>query len=334
MPRGLEVEEILARHLGDAASSFSVGAPGAIAEFHRAADEAPDLDDRTGLRIATARGALGIGDCAGVVPLAYETPGRDPERWRHGVVFCLPEDRARGARREVLSEIGPDAGAVREADRGALLFDMGLGAANVDFCVRTADAALIDTLRAGLGRSVLEPGSPAMGAVLGANPHRIAISALARVEVFQPIGRTVTPEGPHTHVLPDLLATGRTHEAAIPVPAGMLPCLSLYPASPLVDGLGREKPFERARLYAFLPCVEAWAAPEHVREKRRVAEALDAGLAPETFDAPDTPIAAAARKVALRQRRRIGPPVPLLASWLEAFDPPRLRRRSRRSGRT
>ena len=75
MPRGLQVERVLARHLGDPTSSFSVGSFGAIAEFHRDPGEEPTLDDRAGLRIATGRGALWINDRAGLVPLAYEAPG-------------------------------------------------------------------------------------------------------------------------------------------------------------------------------------------------------------------------------------------------------------------
>lgn len=241
MPGGLEVEAVLARHLGDPTSSFSVGSLGAIAEFHRDPDEPLVLDDRPRLCVATQRGALAIGDCADAVPLAYQIPGPDGERRRQGVDFCLPADRAHGARRRVLTELGTDINAVRAADREAILFDMGLGAANVDFCIRTDDPGLLQTLRAALGRSVLDPANPVMAAILDADPHRIAISALARAEVYQPIGRTVTPEGPHTHVLPELLKTGRTHAAGIPIPHGLLPCLSLYPADPPRAGRGHER---------------------------------------------------------------------------------------------
>jgi hypothetical protein len=59
---------------------------------------------------------------------------------------------------------------------------------------------------------VFEPGNPAMGMILAANPHRVFISRLGRIEVYQPIpppsGKS--PEGPHTHVLPRLLKSGRT----------------------------------------------------------------------------------------------------------------------------
>ena len=54
-----------------------------------------------------------------------------------------------------------------------------------------------------------------MGMILAANPHRVFISRLGRIEVYQPIpppsGKS--PEGPHTHVLPRLLQSRRTHPA-------------------------------------------------------------------------------------------------------------------------
>ena len=61
--------------------------------------------------------------------------------------------------------------------------------------------------------------------ILAANPHRVFISRLGRIEVYQPIpppsGKS--PEGPHTHVLPRLLKSGRTHPATEPVPEGWFP---------------------------------------------------------------------------------------------------------------
>ncbi len=47
---------------------------------------------------------------------------------------------------------------------------------------------------------------PAMAMILAANPHRVFLSRLGRIEVYQPIpppsGKS--PQGPHTHVLPQL----------------------------------------------------------------------------------------------------------------------------------
>ena len=74
------------------------------------------------------------------------------------------------SRRTVLTEVGPDDEALRPQDRGAVLFDLGLGALQVDCCIRTADRVLTEGLRAHAGRSLFEPGNPAMGLILGSEP--------------------------------------------------------------------------------------------------------------------------------------------------------------------
>lgn len=325
-----DLRAVLHRHLRDPTSSFSIGSYGAIAEFHRDTDEALAGDGEAELAAATARGALRIDRTEGVVPLAYETLSRRAGRWQQGVVFCLPEAVARGAARKTLTELGPDAAAIQGRDRDALLFDLGLAARNVDFCVRTADAALIDVLRAHAGRSVLEPGSPAMAAILAADPHRVVVSAMGRAEVYQPIGRDRTPEGPHTHVLPKMLRGGRTHAATIPVPAGTLPCLSLYPANPRLTALGERKPFDAGQHRAFQALLAAWGAPLYVREKARVERAVRGGEAPAGFVPHESRLGRRALRVLVRQLRfTAAAEDPVAASWIDRFDgPARARRRS------
>ena len=102
---------------------------------------------------------------------------------------------------KLLAGAVPEATPPREEDREAILFDLGLGALQADFCVRISDHGLAARLREYAGRSLFEPGNPAMAMILAANPHRVFISRLGRIEVYQPIpppsGKS--PEGPHTH---------------------------------------------------------------------------------------------------------------------------------------
>ena len=111
-------------------------------------------------------------------------------------------------RRTVLTALGADADALREQDRDAMLFDLGLGALQADLCIRVSDPDVAAALRAHAGRALFEPGNPAMGMILAASPHRVFVSRIGRIEVFQPIPAAdgKSPEGPHTHVLPKLLA--------------------------------------------------------------------------------------------------------------------------------
>lgn len=237
--RGLDAFALLRRHAEDARTGWSLGVFGGIAEFIRDAEEPAQvtiLPER--IEVATARGALRARALPGMVALPYEMPSRHEERRVPAIAVCLPAAEAARAGRQAIAEIGPDDAAIREEDRGAVLFDLGIGLGGVEACVRTRDPVLIAALRRAAGRQMFDHDGP-IGAILAASPHRVFISALGRIEVYQPIppadGRS--PDGPHTHVLPKLLAHGRTHAASIPIPEGLVPCLSLHP--PHARGTGR-----------------------------------------------------------------------------------------------
>jgi len=327
VPAG-EIADVLGRQLNDARASFSIGSLGAIAEFHRRPDETLERVGGASLAAMTARGALRIELGDDVVPLAYETLSGRRGRWQHGVLFCRPIEAATMHRRSVLTELGPDLSAVRDEDRDAILFDIGLGAQNVDFCVRSNDGGLLAVLRLAEGQSIFAPGNPAMAALLDTNPHRIAIGGLGRIEVYQAIPRDTTPEGPHTHVLAKLLKTGRTHSANIAVPKGLMPCLSLYPPHPAVDAMGRAHAYDGEAAAGFDALLRRWGAKDVVAEKDRLTDAVLRQTGPSDYARAATRAARTASRIALRQLACRHPEQPAIAAWLAAFDRP-----STRSGR-
>ena len=198
--------EFLAAQMADHEANWSLGTFGAIAEFMRDADEPVALSrndaacrggDRA--RRHSDRGARGratvrvrVHDARELEPSCFAVPAAGD---------CAMNGRT------VLTALGPDEQALRDQDRQATLFDLGLGALQVDVCIRVADPEVTAQLLPHTGRPLFEPGNPAMGVILASSPHRVFASRLGRIEVFQPIpppdGRS--PEGPHTHVLPKLL---------------------------------------------------------------------------------------------------------------------------------
>jgi hypothetical protein len=160
----LDLEHLLRLHLADWQSGWSMGTFGAIAEFHQDEGEVPVIEDSYGLTRATRRGAIRIErrKLAEVRAVAYETLSPKRHRWSQGVALCLPERRARREARSVLTELGPDDGAIRGIDRTGILFDMGLSLPQCDFCIRTSDPKLLHELRANLGRSLFEHDNTAM----------------------------------------------------------------------------------------------------------------------------------------------------------------------------
>jgi hypothetical protein len=161
-----------------------------------------------------------------------------------------------------------------------------------------------------------------MGVILAANPHRVFLSRIGRIEVFTPIPPPggASPEGPHTHVLPKLLQHKRTHAATEPVPAGFVPCAHLYPAHPLKDALGRAQAFDASRHAHFQEILRRFGDPGTLALKRRVAAAVRQNGDPAQLEIPNERFARAAIRVALRQLLAENRAPPSLPAWLARHD--------------
>jgi hypothetical protein len=313
--------ELIVDQLAEPHAQWSLGTFGAIAEFMRDPDEPADIvQDESSMSVVTPRGGIRLVARPNLRPIAFETI--TTQAWSQRVAFCLPAAESAMNRRAVLTELGPDAEALRPQDRDAVRFDLGLGAAQVDCCVRTADAELIAGLRAHTGRSLFESGNPAMGLILRHGPHRVFVTRAGRAEVYQdiPAPGDKAPEGPHTHVLPKLLAHKRTHAATEPIPRGFVSCAHLYPAHPLRDGYGRAIPFDTLRYTTFQRLLSRYGDIEHVRLKRNVTKALNAGAGPEAIAMPKDRFAQASVRVALRQLKASEGPSPALTAWFAMHD--------------
>ena len=82
-----------------------------------------------------------------------------------------------------------------------------------------------DTLNAALGAAFPASLSRIGGALLAAQPVRVIETGLGRMEVSSsipaPAGRS--PPGPHTHLLPDHIATGHAMSAGMDIPKAYSP---------------------------------------------------------------------------------------------------------------
>lgn len=309
-------------------SGWSIGSFGAIGEFHQDEGELLHVADTENLTRATSRGAIRIVPRPDMRAVAYELLSPRPNRWSHGVALCLSEEAAHCAQRAVLTELGPDTDAVRSIDRNSILFDIGLEQPQIDFCIRTSDPALLNVLRRNAGRPTFA--SEAGHAIFDAHPHRVVISKLGRAEVFQKIGGPDTdgksPEGPHTHVLPKLLAARRTHSANTPIPEGLTPCAYLHPTNPVITPLGEDKPFDASHFAKFQAYLDLYGPPNYVKTKQAVWAAIDAEQDPGVLQEPDTRLERIAMRNALRQANRQAEStgdelrIERLTAWRARFD--------------
>jgi hypothetical protein len=318
----VDLDTVLRHYLADPTASWGLGTYGAVAEFHRTSDEPASIETSPTLQAVTARGSLCISSTQELRAFAYEQPGHASDSWSHVITLCLPAAQATMHRRTVVTECGPDHEALRAHDRAAVLFDLGLGTEQVDVCVRTADPEVLAQLRAGCGRSLFAPDNTLGPAMSRLSPHRVFVCRFARLEVYQriPGPNEQPPEGPHTHVLPDLLRHQRTHPATAPIPDGWVPSLSLYPANPVYDALGRPRPFDRTAHDAFQTLLRGFGDLALVRLKEAVTEAVRADQAPDGFSLPESRAGRAMVRVALRQLAHTDGHRPMLAAWRLAFD--------------
>ncbi|MGW1424564.1 DUF6925 family protein [Bradyrhizobium manausense] len=308
----------LALELAQPETQWSLGTFGAIAEFVR--DPAESAQIRTNSAL-TPRGAIRLELSNQIRLFAFETTTR--RSWSSRVAVCLPRDQSAMNRRSVLTEIGPDREAVRREDRDDILFDIGVGAYQADICVRVRDPQLIMKLRENCGRATFAPGNPAGTLILEYSPHRAFISRVGRIEVYQPIppSHGKSPEGPHTHVLPDLLRHRRTHAAIEPIPNEWVPCAYFYPAHPAKDSQGRNKAFDSQRQATFDATLRQFGDPDLIALKDRVRNAVKEGLAPSAVPTIGR-FARANVRVVLRQLSAAGAQCPSLSDWIAAYERP------------
>lgn len=309
-----------------------MGSLGAVAEFYQDKGEFLEVDALAMFARATPRGAirLHVETIGQSIPVAYETLSPRPQRWGHGLALCLPQKGSEMAGRKTLTELGPDEDAVRPGDRKAILFDVGLDLPQCDFCIRTWDPDLLTVLRANTGRSLFDPGNPVSAAITRAHPHRVALTRIGRVEVFQKIGGPdtggVSPLGPHTHLLPHLLKSRRTHSDNIPIPHDYVPLGYLHPANPVMDSMGRDLDFDIEAHAHFQGLFERFARRDLQTLRKAVLDGLARKVEPEHFLAQSDRFSRATVRITLRQQYRLaqrfggGSYLDLVSRWLDALD--------------
>jgi len=317
-------EAWLLNAVSDPSVSWSVGTFGALAEFSVSPDEAVTATtDGPTATLQSPRGALRFTCRDGARLIAYEGISKIPPCWSQGLSLCLPVDRAKLTGFDVLAELGADEEAIRDEDRHGRLIDLGIGSAHIDACVRITDNALYDAIRPYFGKPLFTEGHAAAETLYRASPHRVFRSALARIEVYGPIPEAdgATPGGPHTHLLPDLLAHQRPFAANVPIPDGWLPVLNAYPPNALRDGSGDPRSFDVRALDRWLTVMESFGIDQYQTLKQQVFQALDVGDAPDAVKVPDDRFARIAARVALRQHAARHGESAILSAWRQALEP-------------
>ena len=308
--------ELVSRLADDYGNGWSIGSFGAIGEFTRGEQEPAAIDaSAERFEVITARGGMRLAPSAPLRAIAYDTLSADGEGWSHALALCTRAAESHGR----IIALGPDLAALQPQDRRAQLFDLGVAAGGVCMCVRTQDESLSSALSGSAGRDLLGD-RELVGKILAAQPHRVMLSAAGRIEVYQPIPAMdeVSPAGPHTHLLPKLIATRRTHSSNVPVPEGWQPVLTVHPRSPWRDADNARVPYNATADASFAHLLERFGLPEDKEIRDSVSRAVESGSDAATFAWPSTRRGRATARITLR--RLAAARMPAVNSWRAIRD--------------
>jgi hypothetical protein len=145
------------------------------------------------------------------------------------VYLAVPRPTLPPAAGVTIKSTDPDA--LRPDDRQDLVADLAVGHSAAAFCVRSGDAGLGQRLKAIEGAAWPEAFATLGPDLVAASPHRIVTTPLGRIEVYAPIPTDAgaSPEGPHTHLLPPLLHTGRELPPGLALQPDLAPAAAFHP---------------------------------------------------------------------------------------------------------
>ena len=225
-----EIRSFVVRTLLHAQGTWVVGVVGAVAELIAKPGGTVDVHEIKDAIVATTDGgALRFEVNDDVRALTFDPPDTPPERQR--IVLAVKRERGRPDLSDVVTDLGSDEQAVCATDRSDQLFDLGLGRKEARFCVRCEPGAALNALKSAGGIPLHQAIHSLSPILVEHSPVRVVESALGRIEVSTPIpppgGKS--PAGPHTHLLPDHLATGRALPVGMDLPRAYWPGAIFYP---------------------------------------------------------------------------------------------------------
>ena len=224
------IAEFVAESLDQRSGTWALGCYGATAEFICHHDEPCDVSV-TGETITAIsdRGALQL--TIGEHVRALRLRADHPRRGNRTIFLVVVRTRTSLPVATTLTPLGREEGAIRPECRNDAWFDLGLGRAHLRFCVRASAPELRDKLKQASGLPLSDVLQASAATIVKHSPARVVESPLGRAEIYTPIPPPggQSPDGPHTHLVPDQLAWGRATPPGIDLPPVYALGATFYP---------------------------------------------------------------------------------------------------------
>lgn len=223
-----EIRDFVVSSLEAGEGTWVMGVVGGVAEFS-AAKGARTRVETAGEHVCaqTRNGAIQMLLNDDIRALTFDPPNSDHAQ---RVVLAVKRERGRLPKSDAVTCLGYDQRALMHGD-GTHLFDLGLGRKEARFCVRVAEGKANTTLRKSCGLLFANALPIIANTLMAESPTRVVETALGRIEVQGriPPPDAQSPDGPHTHLLPNHLASGRALPVGMDLPRAYLPGAIFYP---------------------------------------------------------------------------------------------------------
>ena len=178
------IREFAAQSVRNRTGTWAFGCDGASARLNCAGNDPCEiLTAEDSIAALTARGALQlkIDDNVRALQLQPGQPGGG------AILLVVLKARASLPVATGLTPLGRDTGALRPECRGEPWFDLGLGRADLQLCIRTGESTLAEMLTRLAGAALPEVLRAAGPAIRDHCPTRVFVSPMGRAEIFSPV---------------------------------------------------------------------------------------------------------------------------------------------------
>jgi hypothetical protein len=229
-----EIKDLIIQSASKTDSSWAIVRDGIVAEFSVVPGDKPSVSfENNILRIDTHRATLCINFDESIDFIVAESGAHGCSPWTQNVYLCVPKQDAKMSCRDKLTYLGH----YKDVQDEGELWDLGVGNKTLDACIIAKDEQTNQLLKQKEGKYIIDDPNFLRELVIH-SPTRLFKSKHAYIIVRQKIPREGEDEveGPHTHLLPHIIKSGKHFD--VPVPKTMIPVLQTNPFGSVIDGNG------------------------------------------------------------------------------------------------